>query len=138
VLGVGGGEAILHNVSEYAKSCLCFQHKLLASDDCILTVLAFNFKKRGLGLVKEKKVNNFLNSRLFLVFCLGRKIILWKDSTSSMSAGKETAMEYDKTRIGNVVRDILLQSSTEAEARRGILIVHGQYLQQGISFVGQP
>jgi len=41
--------AILANVSEYAKPRRCFQHKLSLSDNPILSVLSFDFNKRGLG-----------------------------------------------------------------------------------------
>jgi len=40
---------IAPNVSEYAKPRRCYWHKLTLSDEPILPVLAFDFKKRGLG-----------------------------------------------------------------------------------------
>lgn len=56
---------MLYNVSEYAKPRRCFQHKLTLSDNTILSALAFDFKKRGLG---EENSDTFENIKIIAIF----------------------------------------------------------------------
>ena len=73
--------AILQNVPEYAKPRRCFQHKLSLSDNPILPVLAYDFKKRGLGEENSDTFENtkiyryFLNRILGVIRCFAKQII---------------------------------------------------------------
>ncbi len=45
-------------------------------------------------------------------------------------------MEYVKSEIEMAVRGILSASVSEVDARRSLLIMHGQHLPRGVSFLG--
>jgi hypothetical protein len=59
-------ERFHHNVHEYAKPRHCYRYELPLSDDCILLVLALNFKKCGLGERNSDTFENKSKSSLFL------------------------------------------------------------------------